>query len=115
MSASIDEVRQEIQKELATGNTALRSGNAGMARVCARRAAGAAIAFWLQRNPRNWKRDVMSLLHAASMNDEVPSLVRDACMRLEARINVNFQSPFSTNPLDDSSIIVSHFLTDDAR
>ena len=115
MSASIDDIRQEIEKEFATGSHALRSGNAGMARVCARRAAGAAIRFWLQYNPRNWKQDVIGLLHAAARDAESPSMVRDACVRLTARINVNFQSSFSTNPLDDASIIVSHFLSDDER
>ncbi len=113
MNVSLEEVRLSIAKELATGTAALRAGNEGMARVCARRAAGAAVLFWVRQNPRDWRSDIMGALTAVSVDHSFPSPVRDACRRLTARITVNFESPFQTNPLEDSSIVINHFLGDD--
>lgn len=104
-------VLQKIEKELADAERARRTGNNGMVRVCARRAAGAAIAFWLQSNPRaGWGVDAMSQLQSLQMDTTLPQNIRDAAMRLTTRITHQFTSPFSADPAGDSREIIHHLL-----
>ena len=45
----------EVEKEVKRGRQAKEDGNVGMARVCARRAAGVAIRLWKDKRGRNIK------------------------------------------------------------
>jgi hypothetical protein len=105
-----EEACRQIEKELATAREAEKSGNAGMARVCARRAAGIAIGFWRQEHPRwGWGVDAMSQLRAVQTDDALPPTVRDAATRLTTKAMQQFTSP-STHPVDDCTIIINYFL-----
>jgi hypothetical protein len=82
-----------------------------MVRVCARRAAGSAIAFWLEANPRpGWGMDAMSRLRNLQEDETIPMEVRNAAIRLTARVTEQFTSPFTSDPIHDCTIIVDHFL-----
>jgi hypothetical protein len=106
-----DEASQQIEKELATATYARSTGNDGMMRVCARRAAGVAIAYWLQSHPeKRWGVDAMNQLHSLSRDTAIPEIARGAATRLTARITQQFHSPFSTDPIDDANIIINFFL-----
>jgi hypothetical protein len=103
--------QQQIEKEFATAKHAQSIGNAGMVRVCARRAAGAAITFWLQTNSRSsWGVDAMNRLRSLAIDEEMPQDVRDAATRLTTTITKQFTSPFSTNPVTDSQTIIKYFM-----
>ncbi len=102
---------QQIEKEFATAHHAQSIGNDGMVRVCARRAAGAAISFWLQTNVRNgWGANAMTQLRNVQRDESLPLEVRDAAKRLTTKITEQFTSPFSTNPTADTKIIINHFM-----
>lgn len=106
-----DEAERGIQRELAVAEQSIRIGNAGRARVCARRAAGIAIAYWLQRHPeRAWGTDAITRLHGLRAEESVPAAVRDAALRLTAKITEQFTPAFPTDPLEDCRIIVAHML-----
>ncbi len=106
-----DQALSQIEKEFATAEHAKITGNDGMARVCARRAVGIATTFWLQTNPRQgWGVDAMSQLRFLALDDAMPQEVRDAAKRLTTKITEQFTSPFSTNPINDSKIIISHLM-----
>ena len=107
----IAQARRQISKELETAETALRIGNDGKARVCARRAAGIAIACWLELHPEHaWGTDAMSRLNHLRREPTVPPEVREAAVRLTTKITEQFTSAFSTNPIDDCRIIADYVL-----
>jgi HEPN domain-containing protein len=107
----IAHARALIERELETGEAALRAGNDGKARVCARSAAGTAISYWLEyHGERHWGTDAMSQLAHLRQESAVPSEVREAALRLTTKITEQFTSPFSTNPLDDCRIITGYCL-----
>jgi hypothetical protein len=105
------QAKESIDKEFATGGYARSIGNEGMVRVCARRAAGIAISYWLERNPRQgWGMNAMSQLRNLQNDESMPQAIQDAAMRLTARIIKEFTSPFSIDPIDDSKTIINHLL-----
>lgn len=105
------EAEQIIARELAAGETARLEGNAGRMRVCARRAAGAALAYWLTDNPRpDWSPDAMRRLVDVQREAELPDDIRAASARLTTRISPDFTVPFSNDPLEDAALLVSYFL-----
>ena len=102
---------EQIDKELSTAKHAQKIGNDGMVRVCARRAAGNAIGFWLETNPRpGWGVDAIGRLKNLQHDETIPTDVRDAAARLTTKITEQFTSPFPTDPIHDSEIIIRHLL-----
>ena len=107
------EARAAIARELEAALTSLRIGNEGRARVCARRAAGIAIDYWLPRHPGHaWGLDAMSRLRHVQADEQFPHEVRQAALRLTARITERFTSAFSTSPLEDCRVLTDYFLED---
>ncbi|RPH34735.1 hypothetical protein EHM92_07515 [bacterium] len=106
-----EETLQLVEQEFATARQAAAVGNDGMVRVCARRAAGAAIAFWLQSNDRpGWRPDAMSRIRHLEADSSFPQEVRDAAMRLSARVTPQFTPRYSNDPVEDSNRIIRHLL-----
>lgn len=106
-----DEARERIARELAAAYAAHASGNPGMARVCARRAAGIAITHWLEDNPRaGWGADALRRLHAVGSARDIPPEVQNAARRLTARVRADFTSPSATDPIDDATTIIEFFI-----
>ena len=78
-----------------------------MARVCARRAAGFAIRWFLTTHPRpTWKPDALNQLIAVRDDELFPSEVRQCATRLTSKISDTFQYPFATDPLNDARTII---------
>lgn len=106
-----DQARDEIRKELATAEQARKIGNEGMVRVCARRAAGVAIRYWLEHNAHEgWGLDAMSQLKHLQSEKLLPQDARDAAKRLTVKVNETFISPSSTDPIHDATIIIDLML-----
>ncbi len=100
-----------IEKEFAIAKHAQSIGNDGMVRVCARRAAGVVITFWMQTHPRaGWGVDTMSQLRNLQLDDSMPEEVRDAAKRLTAKITEQFTPQFSTDPIEDANIIITFLM-----
>ena len=98
---------EQIGKELAAARDALNIGNDGKARVCARRAAGQAITWFISRNTRQgWGADAMNQLHHLKDDQSFPQEVRDAAMRLTTKISERFTYPFTTSPIEDARLII---------
>jgi len=107
----IEQARAGIRRELESGEAACVAGNDGKARVCARRAAGIAIAYWLYHHPeRIWGLDAMTRLNHVRADSTFPAEIREAATRLTTKITGRFSSAFSTNPLDDCRILADYFL-----
>lgn len=83
-----------MQAELENGEVARARGNEGMARVCARRAAGYAVAEYFTRvgidfrNPSAYER-----LRFLQTLPDVPEDVRAACAALTLRVDTEYRLP----------------------
>jgi HEPN domain-containing protein len=103
----------QIERELARGQDALREGNDGMVRVCARRAVGLAAEAWLERVPgKNWRGDALNYLGRISADESFPQDIRRAAERLMTKVTQRATAPFSTDPIADARRIIAHL---DAR
>jgi hypothetical protein len=104
-------VRERIAREFAAAKEARRAQNEGMVRVCARRAAGTAITYWLDRaGLTGWGMDAVTQLRTLQNEVSMPDPVRSAAARLVARVGDHFVAPFSADPLNDSRIIIEYLL-----
>lgn len=100
-----------IDAELSRAKQAVNEGNIGMARVCARRACGSAIAFWLQNNPRDsYGESAMNQLRSIHSDDTIPKEVKDAAERLTTHVANQSDSTFTSDPIADAEILTNYFL-----
>jgi hypothetical protein len=104
-------VIMNIEAELSRAKQAVEEGNVGMARVCARRACGISISFWLEDNPRsNYGESAMNQLRSIQSDDTVPKEIKDAAERLTTKVAGQTTLPFSDDPITDAKILTNHFL-----
>ena len=102
-----EQVFQLIEKEFAIAKHAESISNDGMVRVCARRACGIAITFFLQHFPeKNFASDAMNQLKQLQRDETFSEASRNAAQRLTTKVNEKFSVPFSNNPIDDAKIII---------
>jgi len=100
-----------IDVELTRAKKAMEEGNIGMARVCARRACGISVSFWLEDNPRqDYGESAMNQLRSIQSDDTVPKEVKDAAERLTTKVADQTTSPITDDPIEDASIITCYFL-----
>lgn len=84
----------KIETELANGEAARLAGLEGRARVCARRAAGAAIREYLElRGESIPGPSAVDLLEYIRMRPDMPEPVRAAAGNLLERVNEAFELP----------------------
>ena len=97
----------DIESELARAKRAQREGNAGQARVCARRAAGRAIReFYRKREAAGWGGDAMKQLQRLRDDASAPEAVRRAAERLATKVDFEHKLPFDDDPIEDAEKIV---------
>ena len=106
-----EQALEQIDLEFATAREAMRSGNDGKVRVCSRRAAAIAIRYWLQSHPtKDWGVDAMNQLRNLQLDERFPQRIRDAARRLTTTITKQFKSPFGSNPIEESRIIINQLM-----
>ncbi len=97
--------------ELRAGKQASEIGNIGQARVCARRACGMAIEYWLKSNSyKDWGASAITMLNKLQEDYSIPKYIRDAAYRLTKRADKNFETGVEEDPLKDGEMIVKYFL-----
>jgi hypothetical protein len=106
-----DDVQVDVRAELEAAVRAREDGNEGMARVCARRAAGWAIGlvhgqFAEGEQPPN----AYHLLQWFSSKEDAPEALRQAAKRLTTRITPAHTLPHPDDPLEDAQAIVQAML-----
>jgi hypothetical protein len=109
------EVRFRVAAELSDARASRSRGNEGRARVCARRAAGAAIrAAMAGRASGPPPSNAYTVLRwYASLADQPPEL-RAAAARLAARVTPEHVLPHREDPLEDARVIIAALLGDEA-
>ncbi|HNA84680.1 MAG TPA: gluconokinase [Nitrospira sp.] len=102
-----------IAQELFTAKQAWSAGNEGKARVCARRAVAAAAESWFaHRGEQVAQADAMAYLRRIQQHEAVPSAVRQAAERLTTAVTRRHDTPFTTDPISDASLIIAHLAAD---
>jgi hypothetical protein len=103
---------EQIEKELAMAEAALREANEGKARVCARRAVALAAEASLERFPRpGWHRDAMHHLRQIQHEESFPLPIRQAAERLSTKITQRDTMPFTSNPIADAKLIIAYLIS----
>lgn len=106
----------EIRSELQTAHQARREGNEGMARVCARRAAGWAIGRrYAEQVPATATDNAYLLLSWLKEQPTVAASLRRAADRLTTRITEDHELPHPQDPLKDASDIVTAMIEEAAE
>jgi hypothetical protein len=99
-----EEVKSKIAQELARGEAARLAGFEGRARVCARRAAGAAVREYL--NHRGISGPGPSAFDLLAFLQEMPEVsmeIRQAAGRLVIRVDESFSLPVETDLLAEAA------------
>jgi hypothetical protein len=107
MTRTAAEREEPIALELARAEAARRAGNEGMARVCARRAAGMALRL-RHASGGEGNRDALVLLRDVAGEEGAPEGVRRAAERLIARVRADFTPAHPHDPIEDARTIIRH-------
>lgn len=111
-----DRVARMVARELEMAREARRKGNEGMARVCARRAAGWAASWHLaDKTGRPFGVNAYDTLLLLARWPEAPKDLRAAARRLTTRITPDHRLPFDEDPLEDAEAIVRALLPEGLR
>ena len=94
---------EAIIAEIEHARSALAAGNAGKARVCARRAAG-----WSLRAISGLTGDAIKQLKWLRDNPSAPEAVRAAAARLTTKVGHDHALPFPDDPIEDAQAIIAY-------
>lgn len=104
-------LRERIESELENAHDQRSLGNEGRARVCARRAAGWALAAFREKQlgvkPHP---NAFNLLRWFQGLPDVPTELRMTAARLTTRVTPEYKLPHHEDPLDDARYIVEILL-----
>ena len=97
-----------VEKEFKAAEQSLKGGNAGRARVCARRAVGHAVLWFLSRRPDPaWGSVAIRQIEHIRDGHNFATPVREAAARLSAKISDQFSYPPGGDPIADARLIIS--------
>ena len=93
----------KINKELENAQLARQIGNEGMARVCARRAAGIAVRyFFIHTTKSDPKESPFDLLRTFSELPNIPSEISKLTRNLTKQVSKSFELPDGIDLIDDA-------------
>jgi hypothetical protein len=114
MIVTFHKIRNEIEQEMNLAEAARKQGREGRARVCARRAAGQAIAVFHQRKTGiQPQANYYRLLCWFQEVDDVPDALKQAAARLTTRVTPEYTLPHPHDPLQDARLLIEALLTED--
>jgi len=112
---STDSDIERIRAELALSSRFRAEGRLGRARVCARRAAGWAIAHYYRRaRGTPMPSSALVLLRLYRDDPAVPVGLRQAAARLIVPVGEDFRLPHDEDSTEDARRLVEHLLADEA-
>jgi len=107
----IEELRAEIQAELADAFRFREMGNEGRARVCARRAAGWAVGWYVEANGlAEAHSNALEHLRWFTNHLHADARLREAAARLTTKLKPDGRLPFEQDLLDDARSIIDFCL-----
>jgi len=104
-----NEPRIQIQEELLLAKQSRIEGNEGRARVCARRAAGAAVQQYLKRKGLSEKKDnILESLILFRRLIELPDRVDSAVDWLTKRVNQDYILPPEIDLIKEAGVVLKY-------
>ena len=101
------EIRAQIEEELRRAEAARAAGNEGRARVCARRAAGAALRSNVQRSGGVAKSSsAVDALRAARESQGLTERAREAADRLLVKVGEDFNLPYPWDLIAEARALI---------
>jgi len=106
--------RLQIKEELLLAKQSRLEGNEGRARVCARRAAGAAVKEYLEREGITDKQEnaIQSLIILEQL-DKLPTRVQKAVSLLVQRVNLDHNLPPEVDLIHEAEVVIQFTEADD--
>jgi len=106
--------KPQIKEELLLAKQSRLEGNEGRARVCARRAAGAAVKDHLKKLGVAQKQEnaIQSLLILAQM-ETLPARVQEAVNWLVQRVNQDHNLPPEVDLIHEAGVVIEYIETDE--
>jgi hypothetical protein len=103
--------KTSLEKELQMATEARARGNEGQARVCARRAAGAAVReYFMRRGITVHVPSAFDLLQALQGLPDIPEEARRAVGYLTLRVNEEFKLPVAVDLVEEARILCKSLL-----
>ena len=100
-----------FQEEIEHASAARKKGNEGMARVCARRAAGAVIGeYFRQNNLPDASDSTYDRLRTLRDLPDVPQHVKEVARRLVQRVTPQHKLPFEADLIADAETLREQLL-----
>ncbi len=107
------EILAEVEREMDLAGEARRNGREGRARVCARRAAGRAVAVFHERKTGvRPQANYYRLLRWFQQVDDVPDPLKEAAARLTTRVRPDYTLPHPDDPLQDARTLIGALLSE---
>ena len=101
--------RLQIQEELLLAKQSRSEGNEGRARVCARRAAGAAAQEYLQKAGSGDRvENALESLIALKSELDLPERVARAIDFLLQRVDLDHNLPFDVDLIDEAATVIQY-------
>ncbi|HUN23801.1 MAG TPA: hypothetical protein PK299_11785 [Anaerolineales bacterium] len=101
---------EQIEQEWHAAMSAEKQGNAGKARVCARRAVGWAGSNWLAGQGIAPKISAMSNLRLLAERNLLPTPLQPALSQLNRQVNLDHDVPGEQPFLDSARTLLDYFL-----
>jgi hypothetical protein len=105
----------QIQEELLLAKQSRREGNEGRARVCARRAAGAAAQnYLLQAGYGDRKENVLESLQRMKLALTLPERVEKAIDSLLIKVDTDYSLPLEIDLISEAETVIHFILSGEA-
>lgn len=106
--------RLQIKEELLLAKQSRLEGNEGRARVCARRAAGAAVKEYLEKKGITKKQEsaIQSLLILGQL-EKLPDRVQKAVDWLVQRVNQDHNMPPEVDLIHEAGVVIQYIESDE--
>jgi hypothetical protein len=105
----------QVQEELLLAKQSREEGNEGRARVCARRAAGAAAQLFLYRHEKIiTTENAYQSLKTLKDKEELPDRIQLAVIRLIQRVNEDHQLPAEIDLIHEARLVIQFLEADNS-
>ncbi len=104
------DARPQVDAELQQAENARSAGDEGRARVCARRAAGAAARAYLNRLGLPAAPSVIDNLHLLSNHANLPARIQTGIQRLLLRVDMEYHLPADIDLIQEARLVSGHLL-----
>jgi hypothetical protein len=103
----------QIHEELLLAKQSRQEGNEGRARVCARRAAGAAVKEYLIKEglTENTENAIQALL-ILGQSESLPARVKNAVEWLVQRVDLDYKMPAEIDLIREAEVIIQYIEAD---